>query len=293
MCYYISHNSCIYMKIRHEEDFLESCKHLLTILYNIMDFESKFELKKENNIISVYKTEISNGYIWTSQIKECIYTFQLLQNKEHEIISSREKEHKDCKEKLNKENETLKSLRGNVPYHGPITIPSFEIMMAVDSCLLNKWIELDKKETYFANIVFNACKQNFHESYIIWLIEKGFNVSSFDTSIIAQQGNLNLLKYYHEHNLPFNYWTANDLVKTGNLDALKWLFTTDKIDVLKQDPSKQDLSNKCFISLNTAVCNNNLEMLIFLKEKQCLLLSYNCSIWYYLKYNIQSGTIRH
>jgi hypothetical protein len=157
----------------------------------------------------------------------------------------------------------LHSIRGNVDFIIPYKIPSFELMKSLDDRIIKRWIELDKKIHTNLQLLYYVSHSLCDTEYVIWLIDKGFTATSFNTASFAKNGNLELLKYYHSKKLDFNMYTAKEAVAVNRLDILTWLFDNNLINVKLCDTfyhCKDDL-------LATAVRVNNIEILEYLKNK--------------------------
>jgi hypothetical protein len=170
-------------------------------------------------------------------------------------------------------------------------IPSFQFMLSLDTQYINMWINAEISTTnYKLYLIHNACIQNLDTQYIIWLINKGFKISSYDTAIIAKNGNFELLKYYHKLNIDFNLYTAFETIKYDRLDILKWLSGINKIKNINKNKngnmhikSNYKLNQKLNYKI-TNKYNFNIDGTIFLMD--IALIHNHIRILSYCKYNL-------
>jgi len=182
-------------------------------------------------------------------------------------------------------------------------IPSFQFMLSLDTKYITIWINAEISITnYKLYLIHNACIQNLDTQYIIWLIDKGFKISSYDTAIIAKNGNFELLKYYHKLDIDFNIYTAFETIKYNRLDILKWLAGIGKIKNVNKNINKnkhgkihiksnyklnQKINQKLNQKLNCKINNKynfNVDGTIFLMD--IALIHNHIRILSYCKYNL-------
>jgi hypothetical protein len=159
----------------------------------------------------------------------------------------------------------VNDLRGNIDREKNIIIlPDLSDLQSYSSNIIRTWIELDKKEEIEYQMVFNACKKNYEDEYIIYLIEIGFVPSILDTFVFAYFQRFELLQYYFNKNLQFHKYTANEIICQGRLDILDWLFQND----LVESESEQDL-------IETAIRYNDIFIIDYLMKYYDIEYIYN------------------
>lgn len=170
-------------------------------------------------------------------------------------------------------------------------LPDLENLIQLHPRILLKWIDIDNKITnHFHNVIYTAATRNKSTEYIKWLVIQGFRTTQWDTAQFALNSNLELLQFYHQQNLPFDLYTANNAVKTGRLDILEWLYSVERV---VNDNESKYLNGEKFL-METAFENNHKHILEYLKNRGCTftkLSQYDESIYFNHKYSIQNGNI--
>jgi len=136
-----------------------------------------------------------------------------------------------------------------------IYLPKLYDLKLYNPEIIKRWVELDNMENIEYQMVFNACKQNYSDEYIIYLIESGFKPSIYDTLYIAENKHFELLEYYINNKLPYNEFTPNEIIRQGRLDILDWLFTKNMIK-----------SNMYEYLIDSAIMFNDIFIMDYLKE---------------------------
>lgn len=132
----------------------------------------------------------------------------------------------------------LNNVQENLTMIGPkidrinntIELPELSYLKTCSIENIVRWILLDKEEDIQYQMILNACKQNYDDEYIIYLIKLGFTPSIYDTLYIAEYEKYDLLKYYCENKLPFNKFTLTEVIRQGRLDIFDWLFINNMIE---------------------------------------------------------------
>jgi len=132
----------------------------------------------------------------------------------------------------------LNNIQENLNMIGPkidrinhtIELPELSYLKTCSIENIVKWILLDKEEDIQYQMILNACKQNYDDEYIIYLIKLGFTPSIYDTLYITEYEKYDLLKYYCENKLPFNKFSLTEVIRQGRLDIFDWLFVNNMIE---------------------------------------------------------------
>jgi hypothetical protein len=150
----------------------------------------------------------------------------------------------------------VNDLRNNIDIERNIVhLPELCDLKSYSNNIIDIWVELDKKENIEHQLVFNACKLNYEDEYIIYLLQVGFVPSILDTFLLAHFERFELLQYYFNKKLDFHKYTSNEIICQGRLDILHWLFQND----LVKDEYEQDL-------IETAIKYNDIFIVEYLMK---------------------------
>ena len=111
-----------------------------------------------------------------------------------------------------------------------IELPKLYNLVLYNDDIIKRWIEIDKMEAPEYKMICNACRQNYDNTYIMYLLDLGFNTSIYDTLYLAENQQFNLLIHYCKNGFPYNQFAANEVIRHGRLDILDWLFTNNMIE---------------------------------------------------------------
>lgn len=143
--------------------------------------------------------------------------------------------------------------------------PNLSMFKSLSSDELKACVAYDKKEfSYHTQIVHVLNKENADTDFIIWLLEQGFQGSSWDTAIICENENLPLLKYYIENKIckDLNCHALGALVKKNNLVMFNYILDNNLI------PEEYFSKNATFYStISNGIEKANLLMLQLLYGK--------------------------
>lgn len=155
----------------------------------------------------------------------------------------------------------LTTFRDNIDSYISIT-HNLDFMKHLDELVLKQWIALDTQDPRtHTRLVYLSCLHGLNTGFIIWLIDIGFQPHYLDTTILAQDGNLLLLKLYHNKGIAMSFETFTNSIAYGRLEILDWLY---KIGA----DNNPFFNNKLF--MNIAFSYQQPEILHYLKTNYAL-----------------------
>ena len=132
-------------------------------------------------------------------------------------------------------------------------VPSLEWFKSLDETQMKSLVQEDKQYGFHMKLVHRVCKQ-YHEptELIIYLIEKGFMPTIWETSELIKDGNFELVKYYAKSPLIRGKWNLysglREAIKIDREDIFKFLIE-DKVFGCEEEHKKAALEgavNICF-----------------------------------------------
>jgi len=147
--------------------------------------------------------------------------------------------------------------------------PSFKDFLNLSEEQLNLCLELDKQIVNRKNInlnsysVINTILQKCVDStFILWLLEKGFSPSDWDTIEFCKYGKLDLLKHYISNKFIkgiTNHNALKEVIQNNHMDLLKYILDQNVLYNIQNDP----IACSLFVETATETCilTNNLKIL--------------------------------
>ena len=137
-----------------------------------------------------------------------------------------------------------------------------DFLKSLDKSIIKEWIERDHVEySYNSRMVYNCCNLNKSNEHIIWLIEQGFFMDSMATVILADRGNLELLKYLHHKGFRIESIAPVHAIANGHLEILQYFYSNGAIDINYGYDITKDF-------MSVAFENNQVEILDYLRKGQ-------------------------
>ena len=142
----------------------------------------------------------------------------------------------------------LTTFRDNINSYISIT-RNLDFMKNLHQLVLKRWIDLDTQDPRTHNRLVNlSCLHGLNTGFIIWLIDSGFQPHYLDTPFLANDGNLLLLKFYHNKGIAISIETFTNSIAYGRLEILEWLYKIGADNL-------PFFNNKLF--MNTALITSN------------------------------------
>lgn len=171
--------------------------------------------------------------------------------------------------------------------------PSFKDFLNLSEEHLNLCLELDKQIVNRKNINLNSYSiintilqktQCADSAFILWLLEKGFSPTDWDTIEFCKYAKLDLLKHYISNKFIkgiTNHNALKEVIQNNHMDLLKYILDQNVLYNIQNDPIACSLFVET--AVETSILTNNLKIIEMFHHKYKTLVYQSVMIKIYNK----------